>query len=110
MWSFTLDSTELQLLDTLKHRLRARSRGSILDNAVTLLWKQEIAKTGHRAWCSVPTDGGREDEILRRLHELAMLTGKSMSDIARLAIDQLYTATFNDATFAEELPLVGACK
>ena len=108
MLAFKLDDTALRLLDALKDELGSGSRGSVLDRAVSASWQARIAQTQNRAWCSVPTDGSRDDEILRRLHDLAALSGKSMSEVARLAIEHLYGATADSRTVMVEAPVIRA--
>jgi hypothetical protein len=93
MWSFTLDCTALRTLDVLKEKLGLSSRGSVLGCAVTRVWREKVAAGEDLSWSSVVTDGSREDEILRRLHDLVRLNGTSISEVARLAIDRLWRAS-----------------
>jgi len=107
MLPFQFDDGALRLLDALKIRLGLPSRGSVLDRAVTAMWRESIARTENHAWCSAPTDGSREDEILRRLHDLAVLGEITMSEAASLAIEQLYSATAVNGAVVTQAALIG---
>src|SRR5438045_3634939 len=75
MWLLKLDDATLELLDTVQQTLGEKSRGRILDQAVTYLWRTTMSQKENRAWCSSVTAGSREEEILRRLCDLAALLG-----------------------------------
>ena len=105
MWSFKLDAITLQRLDVLRQFLGLRARGNVLDLAVTALWRERIRIAGRAVWCSVATDGTREDEILRRLHDLAVHEGKTMTDVVCDAVERLYrTLPIASAPSHESLP------
>ncbi|QOY88231.1 hypothetical protein [Paludibaculum fermentans] len=89
MYSFKLRPATLAKLDVLARALGLHSRGSVLDRAVTSLWRKKIEITQYAGLWSPVTDGSREDEILRRLHDMARIEFRSMADVAEEAIDGL---------------------
>ncbi len=91
MYSFTLSEAAIANLDTLRQRLGLPSRGHVLDLAVTTAWRAKVASGEHAGLWSPVTDGGRQDEILRRLHDLGRIDLESMHDVAEAAISKLLT-------------------
>jgi|ERR1017187_9656960 hypothetical protein len=91
IYSLTLSETAIANLDTLRQRFGLPSRGHVLDLAVTTAWREKVASGEHSGLWSPVTDGGRQDEILRRLHDIGRIELKSMDDVAEAAINELLT-------------------
>jgi hypothetical protein len=90
MFSFKLKPATLAKLDILARALGLPSRGSVLDVAVTTLWRKKITLAQNAGLWSPVTDGGREDEILRRLHDMARIELRGMAEVAEEAIEGLF--------------------
>ena len=105
-YSFKLGATALADLDVLRQTLGMPSRGHVLDLAVTTAWRQKISSEKCAGLWSPVTDGSRQDEILRRLHDLARIELRSMSEVAEAAIRNLVNNSVKETALDEEPSIV----